>query len=158
MRTAIHCREAGWDLDVGEEEPAAVAADEAVEEEEEDLGAGATPGPSETELWVRNSPLAADHVAAGSFETAMQVGLETAYSCGHDELTIPRLASHAPIRCCQLRPPQTSLHLNIPLFTRLPQPPRLITSPRIALAPQPQGVVAQQGAPYRCAVVGVDTF
>ncbi|KAF5310809.1 hypothetical protein D9619_008047 [Psilocybe cf. subviscida] len=40
---------------------------------EEELGAGATPGPSETELWVRNSPLAADHVAAGSFETAMQL-------------------------------------------------------------------------------------
>jgi len=47
-------------------------AEEAAEEEEE-LGAGATPGPSETELWVRNSPLAADHVAAGSFETAMQL-------------------------------------------------------------------------------------
>ena len=30
-------------------------------------------GIQENELWVKNSPLAADHVAAGSFETAMQV-------------------------------------------------------------------------------------
>lgn len=30
-------------------------------------------GSSEAELWARNSPLAADHVAAGSFETAMQL-------------------------------------------------------------------------------------
>ena len=31
------------------------------------------PGESVTEVWVRHSQLAADHVAAGSFETAMQV-------------------------------------------------------------------------------------
>lgn len=30
-------------------------------------------GMSEAELWARNSPIAADHVAAGSFETAMQL-------------------------------------------------------------------------------------
>jgi coatomer protein complex subunit alpha (xenin) len=30
-------------------------------------------GSSEAELWARNSPLAADHVAGGSFETAMQL-------------------------------------------------------------------------------------
>ena len=33
----------------------------------------AGPGSSEAEMWARNSPLAADHVAAGSFETAMQL-------------------------------------------------------------------------------------
>ncbi|GAA5988628.1 hypothetical protein JCM5350_005773 [Sporobolomyces pararoseus] len=32
-----------------------------------------SPGIAESELWVRNSPLAADHVAAGSFETAMSL-------------------------------------------------------------------------------------
>ncbi|KAL1918268.1 uncharacterized protein VTP21DRAFT_2928 [Calcarisporiella thermophila] len=32
-----------------------------------------TPGQPESALWVQNSPLAADHVAAGSFETAMQI-------------------------------------------------------------------------------------
>lgn len=47
---------------------------------EEELGGAVTPGIPESELWVRNSPLAADHVAAGSFETAMgllnrQVGI-----------------------------------------------------------------------------------
>ncbi|KAI5291685.1 hypothetical protein KEM55_008293, partial [Ascosphaera atra] len=31
------------------------------------------PGASEADIWTRNSPLAADHVAAGSFETAMQL-------------------------------------------------------------------------------------
>ncbi|KAG6854100.1 hypothetical protein C0991_010514 [Blastosporella zonata] len=64
--------EGGWELDPGDEfEVDAPAAEEAQEEEE--LGAGAAPGVSEVELWVRNSPLAADHVAAGSFETAMQL-------------------------------------------------------------------------------------
>lgn len=59
--------EAGdWGLDEPEEEAAAEA-------EDEDAGASATEGVSELELWVRNSPFAADHVAAGSFETAMQV-------------------------------------------------------------------------------------
>lgn len=32
-------------------------------------------GLSETALWVKTSPLAADHVAAGSFDTAMQVNI-----------------------------------------------------------------------------------
>lgn len=36
-------------------------------------GAESGPGSSEADLWARNSPLAADHVAAGSFETAMQL-------------------------------------------------------------------------------------
>lgn len=32
-----------------------------------------TAGSSEADMWARNSPIAADHVAAGSFETAMQL-------------------------------------------------------------------------------------
>lgn len=43
--------------------------------EDEDLGAGATPGTLETDHWVRNSPFAVDHVAAGSFDSAMQVSI-----------------------------------------------------------------------------------
>ncbi|MCJ1399325.1 hypothetical protein MMC11_002527 [Xylographa trunciseda] len=31
------------------------------------------PGGSEAEMWARNSPIAADHVAGGSFDTAMQL-------------------------------------------------------------------------------------
>lgn len=66
--------EGGWDLDAdageeGEEE------EEEEPELEEESGAGATPGVSETALWVRNSPFAGDHVAAGSFETAIQVSI-----------------------------------------------------------------------------------
>ena len=66
--------EGGWDL---EEEEEAQTAEE--DEEEEIVGA---PGVSEVEFWVRNSPFAADHVAAGSFETAMQVGGVSVAWCG----------------------------------------------------------------------------
>jgi coatomer protein complex subunit alpha (xenin) len=59
----------GWELDADE----GFALPETAFAGEEDLGAGATPGISENELWARNSPFAADHVAAGSFESAMQV-------------------------------------------------------------------------------------
>lgn len=56
----------GWDL--GEEEQVEV---------EEDLveveGPTAGTGGSEADLWARTSPIAADHVAGGSFETAMQL-------------------------------------------------------------------------------------
>jgi len=65
--------EDGWDLDAGGED-AHEEADRPEEIEiEAELGAGASPGVSETELWTRNSPFAGDHVAAGSFETAMQL-------------------------------------------------------------------------------------
>lgn len=71
----IDPEEGGWELDAdGAEFEAAVEGEEAaVEEEDTELGAGATPGIDETDIWVRNSPLAADHVAAGSFDTAMQL-------------------------------------------------------------------------------------
>lgn len=36
-------------------------------------GISGVPGISEDDLWSRNSPYASDHIAAGSFETAMQV-------------------------------------------------------------------------------------
>jgi coatomer subunit alpha len=70
----IDPEEGGWELDADGDAVSEPAANEdAVVVEDEDLGAGATPGVSETEIWIRNSPFAADHVAAGSFETAMQV-------------------------------------------------------------------------------------
>jgi coatomer protein complex subunit alpha (xenin) len=65
--------EEGWELDAVEEEFHSEHGGEEAPEEDEELGAGAAPGVSEIELWVRNSPLAVDHVAAGSFESAMQV-------------------------------------------------------------------------------------
>lgn len=69
----IAADEDGWDLDVGAEDAISEPDRPEEEEEEVDLGAGATPGVSEAELWARNSPFACDHVAAGAFESAMQV-------------------------------------------------------------------------------------
>lgn len=70
----IDPEEGGWELDAGGADGHADVHDDfegPVDEPE--LGAGASPGVKETEHWVRNSPFAADHVAAGSYETAMQV-------------------------------------------------------------------------------------
>lgn len=57
---------AGWDM--GEE---IIVEDEGDFVNVDSAEAGA--GSSEADLWARNSPLAADHVAAGSFDTAMQL-------------------------------------------------------------------------------------
>lgn len=56
----------GWDMgdEINVEEDA-----DFVNVESAEIGAGS----SEADLWTRNSPLVADHVAAGSFESAMQL-------------------------------------------------------------------------------------
>jgi coatomer protein complex subunit alpha (xenin) len=56
----------GWDI--GDDINVEVEAD-TVDLETAEVG----PASSEADLWARNSPIAADHVAAGSFETAMQL-------------------------------------------------------------------------------------
>jgi len=56
----------GWDMG---EDVEAEAESDFVNVEAADAGAGS----SEADMWARNSPIAADHVAAGSFETAMQL-------------------------------------------------------------------------------------
>lgn len=66
----------GWDLDAEviappEEEVGDAAGD--IDAVEADLSEGVSAGVAENEMWVRNSPLAADHAAAGTFESAMQV-------------------------------------------------------------------------------------
>ena len=70
----LAAEEDGWDLDAAAEEAQPEAAEEEFEEDAE-LGAGASAGVDETELWSRNSPFAGDHIAAGSLESAMQVRL-----------------------------------------------------------------------------------
>lgn len=57
---------AGWDMgdDINVE-----AESDFVNVDSADAGAGS----SEAQMWARNSPLAADHAAGGSFETAMQL-------------------------------------------------------------------------------------
>ncbi|KAL9126600.1 MAG: hypothetical protein Q9217_004374 [Psora testacea] len=57
---------AGWDM--GDDINVEVES-EFVNVDRADAGAGT----SEADLWARNSPFAADHAAAGSFETAMQL-------------------------------------------------------------------------------------
>lgn len=57
---------AGWDM--GDDINVEVESD-FVTVDSADAGAGS----SEADLWARNSPIAADHAAAGSFETAMQL-------------------------------------------------------------------------------------
>ena len=84
----------GFDHDETAEEEATARDGQLGEEEEEDVAgwdmgddlnveaesdfvnvdsAEAGAGSSDAELWARNSPLAADHVAGGSFDTAMQL-------------------------------------------------------------------------------------
>lgn len=58
---------AGWDM--GDDAIPEVEG-EFINVDAEDAGGA---GSSEAELWARNSPLAVDHVAGGSFETAMQL-------------------------------------------------------------------------------------
>jgi coatomer protein complex subunit alpha (xenin) len=91
--------EVGADEEAGieaeeEDEEAAAAGPDVLEDDEEDVGgwdmgdelnvedendfvnvesADAGAAISEADLWARNSPLAADHVAAGSFDSAMQL-------------------------------------------------------------------------------------
>ena len=57
----------GWGMDD------AGAGDGAEADDFVDVGAEVVAGGSEADLWVRNSPLAADHAAAGSFESAMNL-------------------------------------------------------------------------------------
>ena len=57
---------AGWDM--GDDLNVEVESD-FVNVDSADAGAGS----SEADLWARNSPIAADHAAAGSFDTAMQL-------------------------------------------------------------------------------------
>lgn len=71
-------------------------------EEEEELGAGASPGVSETEIWVRNSLFAGDRVAAGSFETAMQVRCFVIHPCWTVETDFWNVATESSTRSRQL--------------------------------------------------------
>lgn len=64
----------GWDM--GDDIPVDVAGADSdfVNVDNPDAPVDAAgPGSSEADAWARNSPLAADHVAAGSFESAMQL-------------------------------------------------------------------------------------
>ncbi|KAI8377703.1 coatomer protein alpha subunit [Radiomyces spectabilis] len=64
---------AGWDVDDDDDIRAHIDSEisRAAAQETAEFVAP-TPGTSETAAWIQNSPLAADHIAAGSYDTAMQ--------------------------------------------------------------------------------------
>lgn len=63
----------GWDLDTGVVEDLPDDEEIEIEAAEADLSEGVSQGVDENEMWIRNSPLAADAAAASNFETAMQL-------------------------------------------------------------------------------------
>ena len=130
VREDVPPEEGGWDLDADAD------ADEAEEDEEvpepEELGAGISPGASETTLWVRNSPFAGDHVAGGYFETAMQVSSDFPHP-QRIFLTLARKVAPPAVWCYQLQRTKTTLPDCVPVFPYLPVSD--ILPPPIAITP-----------------------
>ncbi|KAJ7739549.1 coatomer subunit alpha-2 [Mycena metata] len=113
--------EGGWELDAdGGEYEGAEPVDDAEEEAavEADLP-GSTPGVSEIEHWTRNSPLAVDHVSAGSFEMAMQLGIINFVDLKPLFLAVYR-SSHTYLAPLHIRrnPAETSLGRAFPVVIR----------------------------------------
>jgi coatomer protein complex subunit alpha (xenin) len=93
--------EEAWDLAQDDVVPEADVSGPTEEAAEEAGGLdGETRGLSEETLWTRNSPLAADHIAAGSFDTAMQVRGSLAIAAG--SFTRSRTAAQPASRRRQL--------------------------------------------------------
>lgn len=139
---ALEVEEDGWDLDVGGEEVQAETANEEEIAEDEELGAGASPGVSETDLWIRNSPFAGDHIAAGSFETAMQVCRCVAL-CGLCIELLYHIASSSTIWSRQLRRTQTVVPCNVSLCSCISFAHRKSTPSSIAFEKEPFGFLSQ---------------
>lgn len=129
--------EGAWDLDADADEAEAEVEEP---EPEEELGAGITPGVSETALWVRNSPFAGDHVAAGYFETAMQVNTDAPPL---RVLLIVRIVASPAVWRYQLHSTKTSLPDGVPVFSHLlvsySLPPSTSTTPPT----QPRGIITE---------------
>ncbi|KAH9941627.1 coatomer subunit alpha-2 [Epithele typhae] len=121
----VAAEEGAWDLDADAEEEAEEEAQVEEVEEEADLGAGATPGVPETELWTRNSPFAADHTAMQllsrqfgiiNFELLKPVFLST-YRSSHVYLS--PMASLPPLQLHLRRNPgESSLGRVLPVAVR----------------------------------------
>jgi len=120
-RDDIDPEEGGWELDVdGEAQSDAGGDDDLKVIEDEELGAGATPGVSKMELWVCNSPFAADHVAAGSFETAMQASFFLYIdSFSAAEYHVQSSAVEPTTWCCKLCCSSTALHQNLSIISHV---------------------------------------
>ncbi|KAF9394329.1 hypothetical protein BGZ94_006704, partial [Podila epigama] len=89
---ALDDAEGGWDMDediaaVLHAETGAIAAEATGE-------AIPVAGQSEAEIWCQNSPLAADHVAAGAFESAMQTDEDEGGSKLDEEVVLNALTAN----------------------------------------------------------------
>jgi hypothetical protein len=125
-------------------------------------------------MWIRNSPLAADHAAAGAFESAMQVSqafyisssfhpprCAPTYLCLYTTPFTLRpnvantfLAPQPPSRRRQLYPPQTPLPTMLSIRPRLcPRQPLSPTS-CIQCPPEPRDYRDERGS-SRCCVRAV---
>jgi hypothetical protein len=127
----IDPEEGGWELDTNGDAHSETAGDDNVRVVDEELGAGATPGVSETDLWTHDSPFAADHVAAGSFETAMQVGCWS-QSILVQLLRVPYTASKLTVWCRKFCSPSTALYENLSLISYIPVTIGIAASPPAA--------------------------
>ncbi|ORZ08128.1 coatomer protein alpha subunit [Absidia repens] len=93
-----------------------------------------TPGSSESAQWLQNSPLAADHIAAGAFESAMQTLNRQAGIVNFEPLKAHFLSIHASSRAYVsgvASTPPVSFHLRRhpdELTTRSSLPPAAIYS------------------------------
>jgi len=135
---AIDPEEGGWELDAagGETEDQEEEFEDAIGEEDS-LGAGATTGVSENDLWVRNSPFAADHVAAGSFETAMQVSISFQVRLlSVDPLGSVCIVTQSPVWRHFLCSSQTPLSINLPIISRISISTAIHTTPSTTRPPQ----------------------
>ena len=153
----------GWDLDAPEAEEDEV---EIAGGEDDEGGAGAKPGVPETEYWLRNSPFAGDHAAAGSFETATQVSCHSVFffflvafwaDCASSFSTGKSASSTLPLSnlCSSLHiAPLTSISHPIPpyhLFNFISD--AILKSPRlVASCPSFQEVSSRFG--QKCPKVG----
>jgi len=116
----------GWDLDA---EVIAAPEEEIVEAEavggEADLSEGVSPGVAENDVWVRNSPIAADHAAAGAFESAMQVSTYMCRSEDQADMVLKLLNRQvAAVHFAPLKPlfltAYQSAHVYVPANASLP--------------------------------------
>jgi len=112
----------GWDLDA---EVIVIPEEEVVVEDiavEGDLSEGVSAGVAEDEMWIKNSPLAADHAAAGAFESAMQVSLFFLFtSSPPSSLVFSPDPFHTPSR-----PTQLHLYALCPFY--IPSSPLILPS------------------------------
>lgn len=125
----------GWELDVGVEEAQPEEKEDDFVDAEVELGAGAAPGVSESELWTRNSPFAGDHVAGGSFDSAMQVS--GPFERPMYALLIVCSATQPSIWSRQFLHSQAFVHCALPFFTCVSLSSRVSTTVAASHSAQP---------------------